>query len=131
MKHKEEIIRLRSEGKTYNQIVDLLGCSKGTIAYHLSEGVKTNYNTRRRKYRDGITKFIREYKESIGCTDCGERYPYYMLDLDHIDNNKSFTVSSYRSHTQDIEKIKAEIDKCEVVCANCHRMRTYKRSGRS
>jgi hypothetical protein len=130
MKHKEEIIRLRSEGKTYNQIVDILGCSKGTIAYHLSESVKVNYNTRRKKYRDNIDKHIRTYKESIGCIDCGEKYPYYMLDLDHISNNKSFNLSNYRSHTHDIEIIKAEIDKCEVVCANCHRLRTYQRSGK-
>lgn len=130
MRHKEEIIRLRSEGKTYNEIVKILGCSKGTIAYHLSESVKVNYNTRRKKYRDNIDKYIRMHKESIGCIDCGEKYPYYMLDLDHISNDKSFNLSAYRNHTHNIEIIKAEIDKCEVVCANCHRLRTYQRSGR-
>lgn len=130
MKHKEDIIRLRAEGKTYNQIADELGCSKGTIAYHLSEDVKTNYNTRRRKYRDNITKLIREHKEAIGCTDCGEKYPYYVLDLDHIGDDKSFNLSAYRNHTHDIEKIKEEIAKCEVVCANCHRIRTYQRSAK-
>ena len=130
MKHKENIIKLRSEGKTYNQIVELLGCSKGTIAYHLSESVKVNYNTRKRSYRRVIDKHIREYKESFGCIDCGEKYPYYMLDLDHITNDKKFSVSSYRSYTSDINVIKDEISKCEVVCANCHRIRTYQRSGR-
>ena len=128
MKHKEDILRLRAEGKTYNQIVEILGCSKGTIAYHLSDDVKTNYNTRRRKYRDNITKHIREYKENIGCVDCGEKYPYYVLDLDHVTDDKIFNVSAYRSHTTDMDKIKEEIAKCEVVCANCHRIRTYQRS---
>jgi len=66
MKHKESIIRLRSEGKTYNEIAKELGCSKGTIAYHLSESVKVNYNTRRRSYRRIIDKHIRDYKESFG-----------------------------------------------------------------
>ena len=131
MKHKENIIRLRSEGKTYNQIVEILGCSKGTIAYHLSESVKVNYNTRKRSYRRAIDKHIREYKESFGCIDCGEKYPYYMLDLDHITNDKNFSVSDYRNHTTDIELIKLEIAKCEVVCANCHRIRTYQRSAKS
>ncbi len=53
-----------------------------------------------------------------------------MLDLDHISDNKKFGLADYRSHTIDIELIKAEIAKCEVVCANCHRIRTYQRSGR-
>ena len=35
---KEEILRLRQEGKTYTQIQDILGCSKGTISYHCGEG---------------------------------------------------------------------------------------------
>lgn len=127
-KHKDEIIRLRSEGMTYNQISTTLGCSKGTIAWHLSDGVKLNYTTRRRKYRDNITKMIREHKEGIGCIDCGEKYPYFMLDLDHVTGSKSFNISQFRNHTIDPELIKAEIDKCEVVCANCHRMRTHQRS---
>ena len=130
MKHKESIIRLRSEGKTYNEIAKELGCSKGTIAYHLSESVKVNYNTRKRSYRRVIDKYIREYKESFGCIDCGEKYPYYMLDLDHISNNKKFSLSAYRHHTSDIEVIKAEMAQCEVVCANCHIIRNYQRSGR-
>lgn len=130
MKHKDEIIRLRSEGKTYSEIVKELGCSKGTIAYHLSESVKVNYNTRRRSYRRVIDKHIREYKEYFGCIDCGEKYPYYMLDLDHISDDKKFNISNYRRYTQDIDIIKEEISKCEVVCANCHRIRTYQRSAK-
>jgi hypothetical protein len=131
MRHKENIIKLRAEGKTYNQIVEMLGCSKGTIAYHLSESVKVNYNIRRRKYRDSIDKHIKQHKESFGCLDCGEKYPYFMLDLDHISDNKKFSLSAYRNHTSSMEIIKEEISKCEVVCANCHRLRTYQRSGRS
>ena len=37
---KEEILRLRAEGKTYNEIKVVLGCSKSTIAYHCGEGQK-------------------------------------------------------------------------------------------
>ena len=130
MKHKDEILRLRAEGKSYSQIVKTLGCSKGTIAYHLSSSVKVNYNTRKKKYRDNIDKYIRTYKEAVGCVDCGEKYPYYMLDLDHISNDKKFNLAAYRNHTNDLEVIKLEIAKCEVVCANCHRLRTYQRSGK-
>ena len=35
---KDEILRLRAEGKSYNEIVAILGCSKGTVSYHCGEG---------------------------------------------------------------------------------------------
>lgn len=37
---KENILKLRSEGKTYKQIVEALGCSNGTVSFHCGEGVK-------------------------------------------------------------------------------------------
>lgn len=37
---KEKILQLRSEGKSYNEIKKILGCSKGTISYHCGEGQK-------------------------------------------------------------------------------------------
>jgi predicted transcriptional regulator len=39
---KEKIIKLRNEGKTYNEIVSLLGCSKGTVSYHCSNMTTNN-----------------------------------------------------------------------------------------
>jgi 5-methylcytosine-specific restriction endonuclease McrA len=44
---KEEILRLRAEGKTYNEIKKVLGCSKSTIAYHCGEGQKEKTKKRR------------------------------------------------------------------------------------
>lgn len=129
MKHKEEIFRLKKEGKSYRQIQSILGCSKGTIAYHLGEGQKEKTRERTRGLRGQINKYISEHKEFMGCMDCKEKYPYYMLDLDHL-RDKSFNLSNYRKYTLDIEIVKLEIDKCEVVCANCHRIRTYQRTGK-
>lgn len=37
---KEQILKLRKEGKTYNQIVKIVGCSKSTVCYHCGEGQK-------------------------------------------------------------------------------------------
>lgn len=126
MKHKENILRLRAEGKTYNEIVSELGCAKSTVAYHcgLDQKEKTRYRTN--GLREEITRFLVDYKESRGCTDCGGMYPYWVLDLDHIEE-KSFTISHYRKFTVNLDNIKEEVRKCEVVCANCHRTRTYVR----
>lgn len=46
MIHKDEILRLRAEGKTYNQIKEITGASKGTIAYHLGAGQKEKARAR-------------------------------------------------------------------------------------
>lgn len=125
-RHKEEIIRLNKEGKSYRQIQKILGCSKGTISYHLGMGQKEKSLERQRMIRTKVSAFIQEYKQRRGCIDCKENYPYWVLEFDHLEN-KSFTISNYRNHTVDIDLIKKEIEKCEVVCANCHKNRTFLR----
>ncbi len=126
MKHKENILRLRAEGKSYREIQKELGCSKSTIAYHCGEGQKAKTRYRTNGLREEIAKFLIDYKESSGCSDCGGKYPYWVLDLDHI-RDKEFNISGYRHFTASLEKVKEEVRKCEVVCANCHRTRTYVR----
>ncbi len=61
------------------------------------------------------------------CADCGGRFPAYVMDFDHLDGaEKLFDVGRARKHSWRI--IEAEIAKCELVCANCHRIRTHERS---
>ncbi len=66
-----------------------------------------------------------EYLSEHPCVDCGES-DMCVLDFDHIDpDTKSFTVSRRLSgSTNSWKTILAEIQKCEVRCANCHRRRT-------
>lgn len=62
------------------------------------------------------------------CADCGIRYPYYVMEFDHLDSEtKEFNVSAGVVRAS-YERVIAEIAKCEVVCANCHRFRTAKRA---
>jgi len=49
---KEEILKLRNEGKSYNEIKQILGCSKGTISYHCGDGQKEKTKKRRNKRRE-------------------------------------------------------------------------------
>lgn len=51
-KLKLKILELRKQGYSYNKIKDVLGCSKGTIAFHCGEGQKEKSNLRKRKKRD-------------------------------------------------------------------------------
>lgn len=119
-------MELREQGKSYRQIEKALGCSKSTVSYHLSEGQKEKTASRKVKYRTIIHKFIQNYKETNPCTDCGDCFPYYVMDFDHI-GDKEFAISRFHNLTNSFEKVKEEMAKCELVCANCHRVRTFKR----
>jgi hypothetical protein len=61
------------------------------------------------------------------CADSGVAYPPYSMDCDHVRGEKLANLSRLRGGRAAWDKILAEIDKCEVVCANCHRRRTYLR----
>lgn len=74
--------------------------------------------------RESIKAYIRDVK-SVPCTDCGVSYPYYVMDFDHL-RDKAFTISKL-ANQKNLQKVKDEIAKCDVVCSNCHRERTHKR----
>lgn len=86
---------------------------------------KQKYFERNKLYRESIRQLVRGIKEKNPCIDCGVRYPYYVMDFDHLEDKKQL-ISSLTS-TGRIGALKREIEKCEVVCANCHRKRTYTR----
>ena len=62
---------------------------------------------------------INNYKQQIGCKKCGIKH-FYLLDFHHKNpSEKDFTISDY-SRTS-LEKLMPEIEKCVLLCANCHR----------
>ena len=125
MKHKDNILRLREEGKTYSEIRDELGCSKSTIAYHCGEGQKQKTKERTNSIRRQQARVFRTYKEENGCVDCGEKYPHWMLDFDHRPEHEKLGSPIQIASTYNIKKAWEEVAKCDVVCPNCHRIRSY------
>lgn len=75
---------------------------------------------------------IRKAKD-VPCADCGRRFPHYVMDFDHRPGEvKCFNVSIAAGQPRlSWERMAAEIAKCDVVCANCHRERTYQRRKRA
>jgi hypothetical protein len=68
-----------------------------------------------------IHQWIIDYKVQRGCSNCGIIDPR-VLDLHHSDESKkTFTVAYFR-RALGFERIKREVEKCEVLCANCHRI---------
>lgn len=84
----------------------------------------TEYNVGRRAR---IKQFLTEIKLKQGCSECGYKEHPEALEFDHTSDNKSFTVSRAIALGYSEKKILSEIEKCELVCANCHRVRTYNR----
>lgn len=73
-----------------------------------------------------IREVVRVAKE-VPCADCKKSYPYWVMDFDHLED-KVMDVSKLVKRRAGISKVKAEIEKCEVVCSNCHRNRTHSRA---
>lgn len=75
------------------------------------------------KTKQQYKKRLKEIKEASGCVDCGIKN-HIVLDFDHI-RDKKYNISRMIHDGFSWAAIKKEIAKCEVVCANCHRLRTY------
>lgn len=70
-------------------------------------------------------KLILGFKDKP-CMDCGGVFPYYVMDFDHRDKTKKIdNIASMSGRGWTNEKIMKEMAKCDIVCANCHRIRTY------
>ena len=92
------------------------------------EKSKSKRNTKKSENRKVITKrnalYIREVFRQNPCKHCGETDPV-VLEFDHVDpklKTKNVSEMIYNS----LANLKSEIEKCQVLCANCHRRKTAK-----
>ena len=114
---------------------------KGLRQYHCKDCsrlyIKSHYNKnkeyylqkayrRNQKIRSVIKTYIWDYLNNHPCVDCGEKDPI-VLEFDHIGVKIATISEMHRNYTQ--EKVKREIGKCQVRCANCHRRKTAKERG--
>lgn len=93
---------------------------------------KGSYHARNRtwkaKQRGVLRKLVVEAKD-VPCADCGQQYPPWVMQFDHRPGTKKLgDVASMVGLAVSVEKLEAEIKKCDVTCANCHADRTYKRN---
>ena len=75
-------------------------------------------------HKQKIYDLVRKAKEQP-CHNCGKTYPYYVMDFDHIRGKKNFLISHAITNTTSIMNIEKEMAKCDLICANCHRIRTW------
>jgi hypothetical protein len=93
---------------------------------------KKHYQKRKQHYidkatmrKDVLVEFLRKLKDNKPCVDCKIVHRHFALDFDHRDpSTKTACVSAMVGYSR--EKLLEEIDKCDLVCATCHRYRTFK-----
>jgi len=171
---KDAILKLKEDGKTYNEIKKILGCAISTISYHCNKNgkgtdkklsdelilkIKDYYlthtlietsevfdvsiasvkkycdnkriilttNERKKNRVNSVTKRRRNLKiiavkyKGGCCKKCGYDKCIGALEFHHLDpTQKDFGISQ-KGTTRSWEKIKIELDKCIMVCSNCHR----------
>jgi len=71
--------------------------------------------------------FIQEYKAEQPCADCGGFFHFSAMDFDHLEDDKEFNIAEGVGRGYSVRKLKSEMSKCELVCSNCHRLRTWLR----
>ena len=103
-------------------------CAKAYFhEYYLKN--KALYVARAARHSKKMQEVLRVGKDKP-CADCGRKYPYYVMDYDHRDGEtKLCNVSALHARRRvSMRTLLAEIAKCDVVCANCHRERTQRRA---
>jgi hypothetical protein len=91
------------------------------------ESYKRKARANEKRHRIKRAEAIKEIKERTPCADCRQFFPYFVLQFDHVGDDKEFNIGDANRRGYSMKRIIAEIQKCEVVCANCHAIRTHNR----
>ena len=124
----------KDSSEFYKKLHNLDGLNKKCIACE-REYRKSHYLSNKRYYKDKNARLRLVYMkdfvsflETKACLDCGNS-DFRVLEFDHLPQFiKSFNIAD-KSACTPLKTLMKEIDKCEIVCANCHRIRTSDRAG--
>jgi thioester reductase-like protein len=74
-----------------------------------------------------LTNWLNSIKDNRRCSNCGHQFRYWSLNFDHRNQKKKFKpVSQMKNSKYSKEKIILEIEKCDLICVNCHRIKIWK-----
>ena len=128
--YKEDILRLRAEGKSYAEISQELGCSKGTIAYYLKDKQEVVADTVKpaleSEWSEKVLKYINNFKIKRPCVSCSQYLHPSQLDAANNEDVDKIISSVFDKET--FEESKRKIGQLKFICANCDRLRIFKQS---
>jgi hypothetical protein len=91
---------------------------------------RERYLRSQHEYASPLRAELIDFKESHPCVDCGLCYPYVCMSFDHTGQDKVSDVGKMakgNGHLRGRARLLAEIAKCDLVCSNCHALRTHER----
>lgn len=91
--------------------------------------VGTTVSGHPRRSEPGRKAWLISLKTGKPCTDCGRIFPHQVMQWDHRPGTEKLGEISGEFRTRPRDEILAEIAKCDLVCTNCHAIRTFSRSG--
>lgn len=112
-------------GSEKNRNNKCLECQNAYRRQHYIDN-KEKYLAKAKRWNQQQREWLAEYKRSRPCVDCEQFFNPWQMQFDHLED-KAFDISSAIT-SKSREAILKEIEKCDLVCANCHADRTYKRS---
>ena len=83
----------------------------------------------RTKFRDlwrAQSELLRAFR-ATPCMDCSKTFPWYVIEFDHRDPEQKIGGVTRMAGRVTLARLLDEVAKCDIVCANCHRLRTYAR----
>ena len=99
-------------------------CTKKMVANHYSNN-KEYYKNNTKQHRIVKQDWYKKHKNTLKCEKCSENHPS-TLDFHHKDSNEKIKdVSTLMNRNWGLDKIQEEIDKCIILCSNCHRKFHY------
>ncbi len=78
-----------------------------------------------REFRKRLKAMLHALK-SVPCADCGGTFDPVCMDFDHRPGEQKLFTIGAAGASRSMEAVRAEIAKCDIVCANCHRVRSYR-----
>lgn len=125
---KEKVLsQFNKKGRGYNAWCR--SCSNKNLRKHYREN-KQYYIDKKNKLKRRTRERIWKIKQNGRCKKCGEDHPACLV-FHHTDpSTKKFQIASNMARTISLNKLMVEIEKCEILCANCHLKFHNKRVGR-
>jgi hypothetical protein len=95
--------------------------------YHRQEWYPGHKKERIQETKDRrieLQEWYTNYKATLHCKNCGEWHPECLQFHHRNPREKEFNVSEWIRNGVSLERLKAEVTKCDVLCANCHAIET-------
>ena len=103
------------------------GKARNLSYYHNNRDKQlANAKIRNDALREQSRAYVAEYFKNHPCVDCGNA-DWRVLEFDHVRGSKLHNICDIMA--KPIQLVIDEIAKCESVCANCHKIRTFTRAG--